>query len=82
VQPTGESGLLGNAHSSDQIDLYLEGRYHPSWLTRSDIEHHAEATLELKPYGDLGPPTDGLAGFLNCSLQFVPNLLWKIGCVS
>ena len=29
VLPTGESGLLGNAHSSDQIDLYLEGRYHP-----------------------------------------------------
>ena len=49
VLPTGESGLLGNAHNSDQIDLYLEGRYHPSWLTRSDIEHHAEATLELKP---------------------------------
>ena len=49
VLPTGESGLLGNAHNSDQIDLYLEGRYHPSWLTRSDIEHHAEATLALKP---------------------------------
>jgi penicillin amidase len=49
VLPTGESGLLGNPHSRDQIDLYLEGRYHPSWLTRSEIEHHAEATLELKP---------------------------------
>ncbi|MGD9184535.1 MAG: penicillin acylase family protein [Desulfobacterales bacterium] len=49
VLPTGESGLLGNAHNSDQIDLYLEGGYHPSWLTRSDIEHHAEATLELIP---------------------------------
>jgi penicillin amidase len=49
VLPTGESGLLGNAHNSDQIDLYLKGRYHPSWLTRPDIEHHAEATLELKP---------------------------------
>ena len=49
VLPTGDSGLLGNAHNSDQIDLYLKGRYHPSWLTRPDIEHHAEATLELKP---------------------------------
>ena len=49
VLPTGESGLLGNPHSRDQIDLYLEGRYHPSWLTRSEIEPHAEATLELKP---------------------------------
>jgi penicillin amidase len=49
VLPTGESGLIGNAHSSDQIGLYLEGRYHPSWLTRSDIEHHAEGTLALKP---------------------------------
>jgi penicillin G amidase len=49
VLPTGESGLLGNAHNSDQIDLYLEGRYHPSRLTRSDIEHQAEATLELIP---------------------------------
>ena len=49
VLPTGESGLLGNAHNSDQIDLYLEGRFHPSWLIRSDIEHHAEATLAMKP---------------------------------
>jgi len=49
VLPTGESGLLGNAHNSDQVDLYLEGRYHPSWLTRSDIEHQAEAKLALKP---------------------------------
>ena len=49
VLPTGESGLLGNAHNSDQIDLYLDGGYHPSWLTRSDVEHYAEARLELKP---------------------------------
>lgn len=49
VLSTGETGLLGNAHNSDQTELYLEGRYHPSWLNRSDIDRHAEATLVLKP---------------------------------
>jgi len=49
VLPTGQSGLLGNPHYQDQVDLYLDGRYHPSWLNRSDINRHAEAKLVLLP---------------------------------
>jgi penicillin amidase len=49
VLPTGESGLLGNPHYDDQIDLYLNGKYHPAWMAREDIERNAEATLVLVP---------------------------------
>jgi penicillin G amidase len=49
VLPTGESGQLGSAHYKDQADLYLNGRYHPAWMERSEIEKHAEATLILTP---------------------------------
>jgi penicillin amidase len=49
VLPTGQSGLLGSPHYQDQIELYLNDRYRPSWLDRSDIERHAEAKLVLTP---------------------------------
>jgi len=49
VLPTGESGQLGSSHYKDQVDLYLNGRYHPAWMERSDVEKHAAATLILKP---------------------------------
>ncbi len=49
VLPTGQSGLLGNPHYQDQVALYLDGRYHPSWLNQADINRHAEASLVLLP---------------------------------
>ena len=49
VLPTGESGQLGSAHYKDQLDLYLNGKYHPAWLERSDIEKHTKGSLFLKP---------------------------------
>jgi len=49
VLPTGESGQLGSAHYKDQLDLYLNGKYHPAWIERRDIEKHAEGSLFLKP---------------------------------
>jgi penicillin amidase len=49
VLPTGESGQLGSPHYKDQIDLYLNGQYHPAWLERSDIEKHAKGSLFLRP---------------------------------
>jgi penicillin amidase len=55
VLPTGESGLLGNAHNHDQIDLYLNGKYHPAWMAREDIESNAEATLVLVPGKRISP---------------------------
>jgi penicillin amidase len=49
VLPTGESGHLGSPHYQDQIDLYLNGRYHTGWTDRRDVEKNREATLLLKP---------------------------------
>lgn len=49
VLPTGQSGQLGSPHYKDQLDLYLNGKYHPAWLERSDIEKNAKGTLLLKP---------------------------------
>jgi penicillin amidase len=49
VLPTGESGQPGSRHYQDQVDLYLEGRYHPDRTDRGDIEKNAEAVLILKP---------------------------------
>jgi penicillin amidase len=47
--PTGESGNLGSPHYRDQIDLYLNGEYHPAWTDRKGLEKHSEGTLILKP---------------------------------
>ena len=49
VLPTGESGQLGSVYYKDQVNLYLNGRYHPAWMERSDIEKHAAGTLILVP---------------------------------
>jgi len=49
VLPTGESGQLGSAHYRDQIELYLNGQYHPAWIERSDIERDATGKLLLTP---------------------------------
>jgi len=47
--PTGESGHLKSPHYRDQIDLYLNGGYHPAWTDRNELEKHREETLILKP---------------------------------
>ncbi len=49
VLPTGQSGLLGSPHYKDQVGLYLNGRYHPVWINRADLERHSEGTLVLEP---------------------------------
>ena len=49
VLPTGESGHLKSPHYRDQIDLYLNGGYHPAWTDRTALENHKEKTLILKP---------------------------------
>jgi penicillin amidase len=46
--PTGESGNLKSPHYRDQIDLYLNGGYHPAWTDRKELEKHSEKTLILK----------------------------------
>lgn len=49
VLPTGESGHLKSPHHSDQVDLYLQGRYHAAWTARSDVEKNKKSRLILKP---------------------------------
>ena len=49
VLPTGESGQLKSPNYKDQIPLYLNGRYHPSWTGRHELERHSQGTLTLKP---------------------------------
>ena len=48
VLPTGESGNLASPHHKDQIGLYLEGRYHPVWTDRLELEKHSKGTLFLR----------------------------------
>ena len=49
VLPTGESGHRKSLHHQDQVPLYLEGRYHPAWTDRGELEANRTATLVLKP---------------------------------
>lgn len=49
VLPTGESGHLKSDHYSDQVDLYLQGRYHTAWTARVDVERNMKSRLILKP---------------------------------
>ncbi len=49
VLPTGESGHPGSRHHKDQLALYLDGRYHPDWTDRREVEKHTEAVLVLTP---------------------------------
>jgi penicillin amidase len=49
VLPTGESGQLGSRHYNDQINLYLNGQYHPVWTDRQALEKHRQGTLTLRP---------------------------------
>jgi penicillin amidase len=49
VLPTGQSGLVGNPHYDDQIELYLDGAYHPSWLLPADVGQNLESRLTLIP---------------------------------
>jgi penicillin amidase len=49
VLPTGESGHLKSPHYKDQIELYLEGRYHTAWIDRAEIEKNSERILILRP---------------------------------
>jgi len=49
VLPGGESGIPASPHYADQMSLWLSGRYHPSLMSRADIDEAAEARLVLAP---------------------------------
>ena len=49
VIPTGQSGHPGNRHYDDQIELWLNGQYHPMHFSREAVEAAAVDHLVLQP---------------------------------
>lgn len=49
VLPTGQSGVLHNAHYRDQIDLYLKGADRVMPMQRADVEARCRGRLRLSP---------------------------------
>ena len=49
INPVGQSGVLFDAHYSDQAALYAEGLYQPQHLSAADVIAHSVSTLTLTP---------------------------------
>ncbi|HXG42172.1 MAG TPA: penicillin acylase family protein [Dehalococcoidia bacterium] len=49
VIPGGQSGNPASRHYTDQLQLWLQGEYHPMPWDREQVEKHLEARLELAP---------------------------------
>lgn len=51
INPVGQSGILFDAHYSDQADDYIHGRSAPQHLSEADVAAHTRGTLRLTPGG-------------------------------
>ena len=49
INPVGQSGVLFDAHYSDQAERFAEGIYVPQYLSQKDVQAHTESTLTLRP---------------------------------
>ncbi len=49
VIPTGQSGHPGHPNYDDQIELWLNGKYHPMWWSETAVQSAAADTLILQP---------------------------------
>jgi penicillin amidase len=49
INPVGQSGVLFDAHYSDQAPFFAEGIYQPQYLIRDDIKAHTQSTLTFRP---------------------------------
>ncbi len=49
INPVGQSGVLFDAHYSDQASPFARGLYMPQHLAEKDIAAHTRSTLTLKP---------------------------------
>jgi penicillin amidase len=47
--PGGQSGHPASSHYQDQIDDWIQGRYHPMLFSRAAVERAAAAALTLQP---------------------------------
>jgi penicillin amidase len=49
VVPGGQSGHVASSHYADLLSLWRTGTFQPMPFDRSQVEHHAEAQLTLRP---------------------------------
>ncbi|MCP3899063.1 MAG: penicillin acylase family protein [Desulfobacteraceae bacterium] len=49
VIPTGNSGIPASKHYCDQTDLYVKGKFHSDYTSKSKIKENAVYTMMLKP---------------------------------
>lgn len=49
INPVGQSGVLFDAHYSDQAQTYIEGGYVPQHVSEEDVAKNTKGTLRLVP---------------------------------
>ena len=49
INPVGQSGVWGDAHYSDQAQMYIRGEFRTQWLDEADVAAHTRSSLQLKP---------------------------------
>ncbi|MFZ3126679.1 MAG: penicillin acylase family protein [Rhodoferax sp.] len=49
INPVGQSGVLFDAHYSDQAERFVAGIYVPQYLSEADVKAHTQSTLTLRP---------------------------------
>ncbi|MBP8184321.1 MAG: penicillin acylase family protein, partial [Pseudomonas sp.] len=49
INPVGQSGVLFDAHYSDQAEPYIKGQYMPQHLSAADVAANTQSTLRLLP---------------------------------
>lgn len=49
VIPTGQSGHPYHSHYDDEIELWLNGEYHPIWFSEEAVQEAAQDHLTLQP---------------------------------
>lgn len=49
INPIGQSGVLFDAHYSDQAEHYIQGGYQRQYLSAADVSAHTRSTLVLQP---------------------------------
>jgi penicillin amidase len=49
INPVGQSGVLFDAHYSDQAERFANGIYVPQYLSDKSVKAHTESTLTLRP---------------------------------
>jgi len=51
TQTLGQSANPASEHFQDQIDLWLENRYHPFWMDENEVAANLESEVQIEPAG-------------------------------